>query len=65
MDTYMQTAVCTEKVDVLVLEMKHYERLFVKRHQRTIEDMRKILEVKLETRMDLLANNPKFHFFLA
>lgn len=58
----MQTAVCTEKVDVLVLEMKHYERLFVKRHQRTIEDMRKILEVKLETRMDLLANKSEIPF---
>lgn len=62
MDTYMQTAVCTEKVDVLVLEMKHYERLFVKRHQRTIEDMRKILEVKLETRMKLLANKTEIPF---
>ncbi|XP_061184603.1 uncharacterized protein LOC133192625 [Saccostrea echinata] len=62
MDTYMQTAVCTEKVEVLVLEMKHYERLFVKRHPRTIDDMRRILEVKLETRMKLLSNKTEIPF---
>lgn len=62
MDTYMQTAVCTEKVDVLVLEMKHYERLFIKRHPRTIEDMRRVLELKLETRMKLLSNKSDIPF---
>lgn len=54
MDTYMTTAVCTEKTDVLVLEMKHYERLFVKKHQRTIDAMRRRLEVKLNTRTSVL-----------
>ncbi|XP_062594753.1 uncharacterized protein LOC134256151 [Saccostrea cucullata] len=62
MDTYMQTAVCTEKVEVLVLEMKHYERLFVKRHPRTIDDMRRVLEIKLETRMKLLSNKTEIPF---
>lgn len=56
LDTYVQTAVCTEKTDVLVLEMKHYERLFMKKHQRTIDAMRQMLEVKLDTRIRLLAN---------
>ena len=54
MDTYMTTAICTEKTDVLVLEMKHYERLFVKKHQRTIDVMRRRLEVKLNTRTSVL-----------
>lgn len=62
LDTYMQTAVCTEKVEVLVLEMKHYERLFVRRHPRTIEDMRRILEVKLETRLKLVSNKTDIPF---
>ncbi|XP_071096845.1 uncharacterized protein [Haliotis cracherodii] len=52
--TYMHTAVCKERTEVLVLEMKHYERLFVRRHQRTIESMRDELAVKLETRISLL-----------
>ncbi|KAL4219080.1 hypothetical protein ACF0H5_021663 [Mactra antiquata] len=54
MDTYMTTAVCTEKTEVLVLEMKHYERLFVKKHQRTIDSMRRNLEKKLVTRTSVL-----------
>jgi hypothetical protein len=56
LDTYVQTSLCTEKTDVLVLEMKHYERLFVKKHQRTIDSMRQMLEVKIDTRIALLAN---------
>ena len=62
MNTYMQSVVCTEKVEVLVLEMKHYERLFVRRHPRTIDAMRRMLEVKLETRRSLLANKDDVPF---
>lgn len=47
METHMTTAVCTERTEVLVLEMKHYERLFVKKHQRTIDAMRRRLEYKV------------------
>lgn len=54
MDTYMTTAVCTERTEVLVLEMRHYERLFVKKHQRTIDTMRRNLEKKLVTRTSVL-----------
>lgn len=46
---------CAEQTEVLVLEMKHYERLFVKRHQRTIEQMRHNLEHKLNTRTSVLS----------
>ncbi|XP_060068117.1 uncharacterized protein LOC132548282 [Ylistrum balloti] len=60
--TYTQTAVCTEKTDVLVLEMKHYERLFVRRHPRTIESMRAMFKVKLDTRMNLLTNKEELPF---
>ena len=55
MDTYIQSAVCAEQTDVLVLEMKHYERLFVKRHQKTIETMRHNLEQKLNSRTSVLS----------
>lgn len=58
----MQTAVCTERTDVLVLEMKHYERLFVRRHPRTIDSMRQILKVKLETRSNLLKSKEDVPF---
>ncbi|KAH3796659.1 hypothetical protein DPMN_150228 [Dreissena polymorpha] len=54
METYMTSAVCTERTEVLVLETKHYERLFVKKHQRTIDAMRMRLEVKLNTRTSVL-----------
>ncbi|KAH3796563.1 hypothetical protein DPMN_150132 [Dreissena polymorpha] len=54
METYMTSAICTERTEVLVLEMKHYERLFVKKHQRTIDVMRRRIEVKLNTRTSVL-----------
>ncbi|XP_041368059.1 uncharacterized protein LOC121382607 [Gigantopelta aegis] len=54
LNTYMQTAVCKEKTSVLVLETKHYVRLFVRRYQRTIDTMQKQLGIKLEARISLL-----------
>ena len=41
----MQTAICTQRTEVLVLEMKHYERLVAKRNPRTIDMMMENLEV--------------------
>ena len=41
----MQTAICTQRTEVLVLEMKHYERLVAKRNTRTIDMMMENLEV--------------------
>jgi CRP-like cAMP-binding protein len=49
--TYMQTAVCTQKCEVLVLELKHFERLFVKRHPRTVDMMKDNLVVRLQSRL--------------
>ena len=51
MDTYMQTATCTQRTEVLVLEMKHYERLLVKRNPKTIQTMKECLDVRLYSRM--------------
>lgn len=45
LDTYMQTAICTQRTEILVLEMKHYERLLAKRNPRTIDKMMVNLEV--------------------
>ncbi|XP_025113407.1 uncharacterized protein LOC112575645 isoform X2 [Pomacea canaliculata] len=63
LQTYMQTAVCKEQTDVLVLERKHYDRLFVKRHQRTIEAMRQEIGVKLTARTALLSCKEDIDFF--
>lgn len=54
LDTYLHTGICHARTDVLVLEMKHYDRLLVRRHQRTIDALRENLELKLQTRMALL-----------
>jgi hypothetical protein len=51
LETYMQSAVCTQKTEVLVLELKHYERLLVKRNPRTIESMKENLELRIQSRM--------------
>ncbi|XP_070180871.1 uncharacterized protein [Littorina saxatilis] len=53
LDTYLQTAVCKEQTEVLVLERQHYERLFVRRHPRTIDTMRQQIKMKLLTRKSL------------
>ena len=48
--SYSHTAICTQKTDVLVLEMRQYERLLVKRNPRTIDFMKESLELKLKSR---------------
>ena len=47
----MQTAVCTQRTEILLLEMKHFERLLVKRNPRTIDSMKAGLELKLTSRI--------------
>lgn len=49
-DTYMQTAMSTQRTELLVLEMKHYERLLLKRNPRSIESMKENLELRLLSR---------------
>ena len=60
--TYMQTAVCKEQTEVLVLEKKHYERLFVRRHPRTIDAMRQQIAVRLMARKSLLSSKDDIPF---
>ncbi len=47
---YAQTAMCTQKTEILVLEMKHYERLLLKRNPKTVENLKSSLELKLKSR---------------
>lgn len=49
--TYLQTAVCTQKTEVLLLELRHFERLFLRRHPRTVDMMKEDLTVRLGCRM--------------
>lgn len=51
LDTSVQTAICTQKTDVLVMELKHFERLLVKRNPRTIENLKEGLELRLKSRI--------------
>ena len=46
----MQTAVSTQKSEVLFLGMKHIERLLLRRHPRTTKRMKSSLEIKLRSR---------------
>ncbi|XP_059149920.1 uncharacterized protein LOC131936840 isoform X2 [Physella acuta] len=65
--TYMQTAICKESTEVLVLEHKHYERLFTRRHPRTIDLMRDETGVKLASRLSMLNNTldiPFIHYLI-
>ena len=50
LSSYMQTAVCTQRSEILVLELKHFERLFVKRHAKTVEMMKDNLILRLQSR---------------
>ena len=51
LDTYCQTALCTQKTDVLILERKHFDRLIAKRNPYTMDAMRENLELRLRLRM--------------
>ncbi|XP_012934774.1 uncharacterized protein LOC106011051 [Aplysia californica] len=60
--SYAQSAMCRETTDVLVLEHKHYERLFLRRHPRTIEAMRDQIGVKLTSRLSMLNSKQEIPF---
>ena len=47
---YMETTICATKVEVLFLEMKHYERLLLKRNPQAIDAMRENLELRMRSR---------------
>lgn len=50
--TYIQTCkTCTHRSDVLVLSMRHYERLLVRRNPRTVDAMRRELELRISARV--------------
>ena len=51
LSTYMQTSKCTQTSEVFVLSMKHYERLFVRRHPQTIHSLRRELELRIRSRI--------------
>ena len=47
----MQTAICTQRTEVLLLGMKHLERLLVKRNPRSLGSMKVSLGLKLSSRI--------------
>ena len=51
LSTYIQTSKCTQTSEVLVLSMKHYERLLVRRNARTIDSLRRELELRIRSRI--------------
>ncbi|XP_013411811.1 uncharacterized protein LOC106174696 [Lingula anatina] len=50
-ETFLQTAKCTQKTEILTLDMRHWDRLFVKRQPKTIEKMRQGLELRIQCRI--------------
>lgn len=51
LSTYMQTSICTQTCELLVLDMKHFDRLFVRRNPRTIGLMKAELELRIRSRI--------------
>lgn len=49
--TYLQTSTCTQRTEVLVLETRHFERLFTRRHPRTVDRMKEDLMTRLQFRL--------------
>ena len=62
LSSYVQSAVCKETTEVLVLERKHYERLFLRRHPRTIETMRDQIGVKISSRLSMVNSKQEIPF---
>lgn len=49
--TYLQTSICTQRTEVLILETRHFERLFTRRHPRTVDRMKEDLMTRLQFRL--------------
>jgi hypothetical protein len=54
----MQTAVGSQTTDVLQLELKHFERLFVRRNPRIVDEMMSDVELSMRTRTSTLLLPP-------
>lgn len=49
--TYIQSTTSTQKTDVLVLELKHFERILLRRNPRIVDLMKSGLELRLSARI--------------
>ena len=49
--TYIQSTTSTLKTDVLVLELKHFDRILIRRNPRIVESMKSGLELRLSARI--------------
>eukprot|EP00106_Octopus_bimaculoides_P003675 XP_014771117.1 PREDICTED: uncharacterized protein LOC106869764 [Octopus bimaculoides] len=56
LDTNLHTVISSERTELIVLEMKHFERLFVRHHVETVDCMRRQLDLKLCSRLSLLTD---------
>jgi hypothetical protein len=66
MDTFMQTAICNQKTKVLILEMKHWERLLLRRNPQTVDQIKYAMELKARIRMNQALENvvPLFKYVI-
>ncbi|XP_064619879.1 uncharacterized protein LOC135483173 isoform X2 [Lineus longissimus] len=66
MDTFMQTAVCNQRTKALVLEMKHWERLLVRRNPQTVDQIKHAMALKAQSRMNPALENvvPLFKYVI-
>lgn len=66
MDTFMQTAICNQNTKVLVLEMKHWDRLLARRNPRTVDQIKHAMELKAHSRMNQALENvvPLFKYVI-
>jgi len=51
LSAYIQTSTCTQTCEILVLRMKHFERLLVRRNPNTIDGLRRDLERRIRSRI--------------
>lgn len=49
--TYLQNAVCSQRTEILQLEIRHFDRLVQRRHQRTLDMMKEDLVMRLGCRL--------------
>ncbi|CAH1803174.1 unnamed protein product, partial [Owenia fusiformis] len=54
--TYAHSACCTQDTEVFFLNLKNYERLVVKRNNRTVQLLKDSIETKLKCRLSRLAD---------
>ena len=54
LNTYLESVVCTQLSELFVLDLQNYDRLVTRRNPKTVDLMRQVVEIKVQSRVSRL-----------